>query len=585
MCGIAGIVTVGGRPPDPAVLERLAAALVHRGPDGWQIVVRGSVGLVHTRLAIIDLATGTQPLTAHDGVRLIANAEIYNDLDLRREMAGEPFATGSDCESALHLYRREGIGFAAKLRGMFAIAIDDPARGRVVLARDPFGIKPLCYAQTGDGLYFASEPHALIAAGIVAPMVNAQVRDEVLGLQFSTGGETIFSGIERVMPGETLVISRGRVVERRATPAIPTIDAQLGDENAALQLFECAWAESIAVHRRSDVPYGMFLSGGIDSAAVLAMMARQERRAVVAYTAAFPGTEAHDERAEARAVARALKAEHVEVEIGAADFWARLPAIVAAMDDPAADYAVIPTYLLAERARHDVKVVLTGEGGDELFAGYGRYRDALRPWPLTKPPRRKSPFDRLPVLRHRPAWRRGLTDIERRIARETPDKLTAVQAADIAAWLPNDLLAKLDRCLMAHGLEGRVPFLDPAMARVAFALSKGLKIRQGLGKWLVRRWLADAVPAAQAFARKKGFSVPVGAWMAEQSRRLGTLLAVHPAITEICWPDQVTHLYRSTSGEHAEARWRLLFYALWHNRHILGRDANGGILDVLSAAT
>jgi asparagine synthase (glutamine-hydrolysing) len=160
----------------------------------------------------------------------------------------------------------------------------------------------------------------------------------------------------------------------------------------------------------------------------------------------------------------------------------------------------------------------------------------------------------------------------------------ALQAADIAGWLPHDLLAKLDRCLMAHGLEGRVPFLDALVAELAVGLPPKLKIRKGLGKWLVRRWVAGAVPAAPAFARKRGFSVPVGPWMDAQGARLGEVLARHPAIDEICWPDKVAALFRSTAADHAEARWRLLFYALWHNRHILGRDAGGGVFEVLDAA-
>ncbi|MDX2144468.1 MAG: asparagine synthase (glutamine-hydrolyzing) [Rhodospirillaceae bacterium] len=583
MCGIAGLITKSGQDPDRAVLERMARALAHRGPDGQAVTIAAGVGLVHTRLAIVDLQTGAQPLTADDGTSLIANAEIYNDLAIRAELGSAAYATGSDCESALHMYRRHGATFADKLRGMYAIAIHDPRQDRVVLARDPFGIKPVYYAETEQAFCFASEPQALIAGGLVVPKVNTKARDEVLGLQFTTGAETIFSGIQRVMPGETLVIARGRVVERCVVDALPDASAAAESELASLKTFDEAWFDSINVHRRADVPYGMFLSGGIDSSAVLAMMARQDRRAVLAYTAAFPGTDAHDEREQARIVARALGAEHIEIEVTAKDFWQHLPRIAAAMDDPAADYAVIPSYLLASRAKHEVKVVLTGEGGDELFAGYGRYRGALRPWPFTKTPRRRSPFDGLGVLSSHAHWRAGLDEIEHHASHKDYDKLQALQAADMAAWLPNDLLIKLDRCLMAHGLEGRVPFLDSAVARIAFPLAPKLKIRKGLGKWLLRRWLADAAPSASPYARKRGFSVPVGDWMAQDNARLGPLLARHPALAEICDPRAVEALFADPGAKHAEARWRLLFYTLWHNRHILGHDVSGGILDVLSA--
>jgi len=580
MCGIAGIITRDGRAPPREALQALAAALAHRGPDGQALYARDDVGFVHTRLAIIDLKTGAQPLTAPDGVVLVANAEIYNDLELRRQLSDVAFATGSDCESALHLYRRDGEGFARGLRGMYAIAIHDPANRRVVLARDPFGIKPLYLAETATGLGFASEPQALIAAGLVAPALEPQARDELLALQFVAGAATAVRGVVRLAPGETLVIERGRIVRRHHVPVLPAAAAASG-EAEALAAFERAWDDAIRVHRRADVPYGMFLSGGIDSAAVLAMMARQEPRPVVAYTAAFPKTAATDERALAGRVASKLGAAHIVVEVGAFDFWKRLPRIVAALDDPVADYAVVPSYLLAERARADVKVVLTGEGGDELFAGYGRYRAAVRPWPFRKAPWRRHPLAGLGLLRRPSAWRETITVLERAAAARHPDRLQAVQALDVASWLPNDLLLKVDRCLMAHGLEGRVPFLDPAVAAAAAALPRGLKIKRGLGKWLVRRWLARQLPDYPAFARKRGFSVPVGEWIAAQGRRLAPLVAAQPGVAEVCRPERVRELFAHGQARHGQALWLVLFYALWHNRHILGRGVDSDVFGVL----
>jgi asparagine synthase (glutamine-hydrolysing) len=568
MCGIAGIVTRNRAEPPREVLQKLADALKHRGPDGYAIHVRGGVGFVHTRLAIIDLATGDQPLIAEDGAALIANAEIYNDLELRTQL-DPAFKTNSDCESALHLYRRDGEGFARGLRGMYAIAIHDPAKNQVVLARDPFGIKPLYVAETEIGLCFTSEPQALIAAGLVQPRINAAARDEVLALQFTT--RSAFEGIERVAPGETLVIEQGRITQRLK------IDALVSNGSTD---FEKAWADSIHLHRRADVPYGMFLSGGIDSSAVLAMMARQEQRPVVAYTAAFPKTAAHDERELARRVAKHFGARHEELEITAFDFWKRLPRIVAAMDDPVADYAVIPSYLLAERAKHDVKVILTGEGGDELFAGYGRYRSALRSWPFRKQPWSRSALAGLGVLRTEPHWRAGLDEIESTIP-SSFDALQKVQALDIRSWLPDDLLLKVDRCLMAHGIEGRVPLLDPAVTAAAFHLPRARKINKGLGKWALREWLAAAMPGYPAFERKRGFSVPVGEWIATQGLQIAPLVAAQPGIAEACVPERVEALFRDAAQ--GQAQWLLLFYALWHNRHILGRSPKGDVFDVLGA--
>ncbi|MBM3512923.1 MAG: asparagine synthase (glutamine-hydrolyzing) [Alphaproteobacteria bacterium] len=577
MCGIAGAALKPGTEVPRAALAALATALAHRGPDGEAIETSGNVALVHRRLAIIDLISGDQPLRDDAGVSLIANAEIYNDLDLRQELSG--YRTNSDCESALRLYLRDGVAFADKLRGMYAIAIHDRRDGSLVLARDPFGIKPLYLAETANGVWFASEAQALIAAGVVPAAVSASARDQLLAMQFAS--TCAFPGIDRVAPGETIVIRDGRVAERRRRPALSFAPAPTSEADA-LAAFDRAFNDSVRAHCRSDVPYGMFLSGGIDSSAVLTAMSRQHDAPVLAFTAAFPGTDAHDERAVARAVAEKCRARHVEIEVGVKDFWRTLPAIAAAVDDPAADYAVVPSYLLAARARSEVKVILTGEGGDELFAGYGRYRSAVRPWPFRRKPWHRSAFAGLGMLRSEPTdWRSAIDRIEATVTAST--RMSAAQAIDIAAWLPYDLLIKLDRCLMAHGIEGRVPFLDPKVAQVAAMVPDSLKVKDGLGKYLVRRWLADALPGYDAFARKRGFSVPVGAWMASEGRRVGPLVARQPGIADIASPEAVVDLFAVGDDHTAAARWHLLFYALWHNRHMLGRKADGDVFDVLSA--
>jgi len=584
MCGIAGVMTREGRTPSAVLAARFKAALAHRGPDGVGDYARGNVLLVQTRLAIVDLPGGAQPFIASDGVALIANGEIYNDPILRREMSGAAFATGSDCESPLHLYRRDGEAFAAGLRGMYAIAVHDPARLLLVLARDPFGIKPLYYIENDAGFFFASEPQALIAAGIVAAAVNAAARDEMLAFNFTTGLETPFAGVFRVAPGETLIVEDGRIVKRLLQPALPTAPGLVRDDTAAVAAFDDVWRDAVDVHQRADVPYGMFLSGGIDSAAVLAMMARLNDRPVLAFTAAFPGTAAHDERDGARKAAQAAKARHVEIEITPADFWRRLPAIAAAVDDPVADYAVVPTYLLAEAAARDVKVVLSGEGGDELFAGYGRTRAALRPWPFSKQPWRRHMLSGFKGLRKPAGWRDGMTLAEVAARARFGDKLKMLQAVDSATWLPNDLLIKLDRCLMAHGVEGRVPFLDPAVAAFALSLTDRQKIRRGQGKWVLRQWLADNFPAAAAFAPKRGFTVPVAEWIAAEGRRLGPLVARQPGVSEICEPGSVEALYNDLNRRNGSAAWSLLFYALWHQRHIIGAGGTASLkADVFEA--
>jgi asparagine synthase (glutamine-hydrolysing) len=310
-------------------------------------------------------------------------------------------------------------------------------------------------------------------------------------------------------------------------------------------------------------------------------MARLNTAKVLAFTAGFDSASVADERDAAAMTARAVGARHERIEISEAMMWRHLPQIVAAMDDPVADYAIIPTWFLARHAAGSVKVVLSGEGGDEMFAGYGRYRAAMRPWPFGRPMRAKGAFDQLGVLRATGReWRAGIAAS----AEGLPgSRLARAQRADIAEWLPNDLLLKLDRCLMAHGVEGRTPFVDKEVARFAFSLPDRLRVQNGFGKYLLRRWLAHYLPAARPFARKQGFDVPVAAWIAGQGERLGALVARAPIITELAEPDAVRHLFgRAHDRRAGMACWRLLFLALWHHQHGLGGAVDGDVFEVLA---
>jgi asparagine synthase (glutamine-hydrolysing) len=588
MCGIAGMMTSVAGGPSASIMERMAAAIAHRGPDGSGTYREADVAFVHNRLAIIDLVTGDQPLREAGGAALVANGEIYNHVELRGALADWPFRTQSDCEPPLALYRREGLAFADKLRGMYAVAIHDPRTKQLVLARDPFGIKPLYYAQGPQGLAFASEAQALRAAGFGTGKLRADKRAELLELQFQTGDATIFEGISRLLPGDTLVAGGGKVIERRNRPALPAGGPVPRDTDAAYMEFDRVFQDSMLIHQRADVPYGMFLSGGIDSSAVLAMMARLNERPVRAFTAFFPETGAADERSAARTVAGACRAQLSEVPVHAADFWAHLPAIAAAMDDPAADYACVPTWLLARTARADgLKVVLSGEGGDELFGGYGRYRSALKPWWLGgRAMRRRGTFENLGVLRaDTRGWRDGIGAAETMARSPDRTRLQMAQATDIADWLPNDLLAKLDRCLMAHAVEGRTPFLDTQVADFAFRLPDAMKVHKRWGKWLLRGWLDRTLPAAHAFAPKQGFTVPVQGWIAGEGASLGPLVADTPAIAEIADRSAVIRLFAKAADKRAGfAAWTLLFYALWHRRHVLGLAPDGDVFHALDSA-
>lgn len=577
MCGIAGVMTRGPR-VDPGLIDRMASAIPHRGPDGQGQLLRGNVALLHLRLAIVDLITGDQPLFGSDpdGVALIANGEVYNNPELRRAMPSTPFRTRSDCEPPVFLYEQEGVTFASRLRGMFAIALHDPAANRLVLARDPFGIKPLYYAQAEDCFAFASEPQALLAAGFGDRAPRPKQLAELMQLKFTTGAETIFAGITRVLPGETLVIEHARIIARHRVAALPITAPR--HEADALARLDAVLLDSVTVHLQSDVPYGLFLSGGIDSAALLALMTRAGGR-VRALTCGWQGGAGVDETAEALRLAAAQGAECVRIEMGEADFWSLAPRIAASIDDPTADAAVLPSWMLGRAARETgLTVTLCGEGGDELFGGYARYRKRRAPlrW-LTRPPRSGGVFGEALAAQ---GWRDGLARVEA----EADRRLSPMQRAqwvDCQEWLPNDLLTKLDRTLMAHGIEGRTPFLDPEVARFAFPLADGQKAGLRFGKRLLRAWLSQHFPQAGAWARKKGFKPPVGRWMAARGPVLAELIAAQPGIAAIAPRDLVRHAIEQ-AGRDPQPAWSLLFYALWHSHHVLGVDPAGDIGAVLA---
>ncbi len=583
MCGINGIMTASGALPDRSTITAMQNALTHRGPDGEGLHFEGNVGMAHRRLAIIDLETGDQPLSLENGTTLIANAEIYNYLELKDELKETRFSTASDCEVPLHLYAKHGENYAEHLRGMYAIAIHDPERRRLVLSRDPFGIKQLYYTEGPFGFAFASEPQTLLASGLVSADIRRNAAEELLQLQFTTGQETVLSNIFRVLPGETIIVEAGRLVQRFRRSALPDGPPEDVDETEALQRVEGALLNSVDVHQRSDVPYGMFLSGGIDSSAVLAMMARLNDQPVKAFTVGFSDTAAADERSDAAAIAQALGAEHIEVDFTEQDFWSTVPMVTRAMDDPVADYAELPTYKLAATAGQDLKVILCGEGGDELFGGYGRYRSAIRPWWChRRAMRSRGALDGMHILREDSRdWRSGVAASETVAASSGRSHLQTAQATDCADWLPHDLLIKLDRCLMAHGVEGRTPMLDPAIAEAVFRLPDSLKIKGRTGKWILRKWLADIVPEAQPFSRKRGFTVPVGEWIIRKGDVLGPLVARQAGITELCQPDRVEAIFKSTRRRAGFAAWVLLFYAIWHRQHVEGFTGEGDVFAVL----
>ena len=568
MCGIAGVL--GGAKYVKDAAKPLIDTLQHRGPNGIRIEQVGDNSLAHARLSIIDLEGGWQPLHAA-GSTIIGNGEIYNYLELAEQyqLKGK-LKTGSDFEPLLHIYAQEGEKAFEKLRGMYAFCLIG-CDGRTWIVRDPFGIKPLSITRNGLSLSFASEPRALFADRRTARMPRPEALEDLLALGYVAPdriyGNTLWRGLEAVEPGEIDQVITGDREERMISP-IPPKGEPVRDEEDALTRLDAVLQDSVMVHQRSDVPYGLFLSGGIDSATVATLMARLNERPVTGYTCGFDAPGARDERAQAERVAKALNLDWRETSFGEEDFWRIAPLVAWAHDEPTADYATLPTYKLAEAAKGTLTVILTGEGGDELFAGYGRYRRALRPRLLGGRP--AEPQIDAPFLRDR-----GHGAMARwRAAAKAPKSmemagLTALQRAqwgDITTWLPNDLLLKLDRCLMANGLEGRTPFLDREVAAFAFHLPDAMKIRDGKGKWLLRKWLERHCPDADPWGKKKGFTVPVASWIAPRAADLGPRIADLKTVSEVCRPEAVKAVF--TDDTQAHNRWPLLFLALWSLIHL-----------------
>ncbi len=559
MCGIAGILNGSGS------ARAMIEALTHRGPDGIRIEEGDNRSLAHARLSIIDLEGGWQPLHAA-GSTVIGNGEIYNYLELAAEhgLAGR-LATGSDFEPLLHLRGELGEDALRLLRGMYGLCLIG-LDCRVALARDPFGIKPLYTVRRDRRVAFASEPRALFAGGEAKAELSIEQAENLLALNYTLGPQIIFKGVGRLAPGEVLADHGEGLAPLPPPPHWRERPApRFASEDDAIRQLDAVLEDSVKVHQRSDVPYGLFLSGGIDSASIAALMSRLNERPVVAFTCGFDAPGAADERAQAERVARSLNLDWREISFGEEDFWRVLPQVAWALDDPTTDFATLPTYKLAEAAKGTLTVVLTGEGGDELFAGYGRYRRALRPALLGGRP--AEPQVAAPFLKDGGAgalarWRAA------GVPPEGLSRLQQAQWADIQTWLPNDLLLKLDRCLMAHGLEGRTPFLDREVATFAFNLPDRLKVRGRHGKWLLRKWLERVCPAAQPWARKQGFTVPVAAWIAPRAGDLGPRVAANAGIRAVCDVEAVRAAF--AGDRHAASRWPLLFFAVWHTIHLEG---------------
>jgi asparagine synthase (glutamine-hydrolysing) len=530
MCGIAGFV-MREAPPEQDLLAQMAQRLTHRGPDGRRTKIIERVALAHTRLSIIDLEGGWQPLhDVDERYWLVANGEIYNYVELTAQLTqrGRKFLTHSDSESILHAYAEYGGDFLTLLHGMFAFALYDSCEKKLILARDRLGIKPLYYVELPDRVAFASEIKALLPLLPRSPALSAPALLEFLRHEHSIGEHTIVEGIKRLAPGTALEIdSQCRTRARRYWSALDVTPRSI-DMAQATEEFDALMQQVMREHIRSDVPYGLFLSAGVDSGILGALLRRYQDQPLRTFTMGFRDAHMREELEGAEYVAKLLGTLHTPVLLDQAQFWRRMPHMVWATDELMRDYACLPTAFLAQAASKELKVVFSGEGGDEVFAGYGRYRVfGLRRWlkRLTQP--------QTDGFRVREQWDSswseqlfaGALDEADRNANRSPYAsawqssprswgfVRRAQHVDLATALPDNLLVKMDRMLMAFGVEGRVPYLDHRVVEFGLSLPERLKAQRRTGKVFLRRWGERFLPKEHLYRRKSGFGVPVAQWL------------------------------------------------------------------------
>jgi asparagine synthase (glutamine-hydrolysing) len=617
MCGICGIASERAA-VDPERLRRMSTTLYHRGPDSEGSHIDGAVGIAARRLAIIDLDGGNQPISNEDGaIVVVQNGEIYNYRELMHELerAGHRFRTHCDTEVLVHGYEEWGAKLWERLRGMFAVAVWDGRERRLVLARDRFGIKPLYYRDAGGELSFASELDALPKGEI-----DLDALEGFLAFNVVPGPLSIFRDIRKLLPGHALTWQEGRVTIERYARTGPLPARHDEDEAELVEECRARLRDSVRAHLIADVPVGVLLSGGVDSGALAALAAEESSGAVRTFSIGFEEA-SFNELDGARAVAERYGTVHRELTLRP-NAALLLPALADAFDEPFADSSALPTYLVSKLAAEDVKVALSGEGGDELFGGYYTYvadllaerfgpaAARLRPLADRLPSStRKASFDyRLkrftraasqpPLERHhmykeifsadvRAELTGGRSEFdplvgyrERFAATEGHELLTRLQDVDFGLYLVDDLLTKTDRASMAWSLEARVPFMDTVISNFAFSLPVRHKVRGFSKKRLLRKAMAPLLPREIVHGRKRGFSIPAAAWLRGELEPFAreTLSAENVQRQGFFRPEAV----RRVLDDHVAGRedlsrqlWGLLAFTLWHERHVEGvkRDA------------
>ena len=636
MCGINGIAfsSRSGQVVSRPVLEAMRDVITHRGPDEEGIFIDRNVGLGHRRLSIVDVASGHQPMTNEDAsLHITYNGEIYNHADYREslEAKGHVYQTHCDTETILHLYEEHGSGCVDYLRGMFAFAIWDQRKQELFIARDRLGVKPLYYVHRDDGsLFFASEIKALLEAGAVRPEINYAVLSDYLANHAPSGEETLFRGVKRLLPGHVLTWRDGEVTIRRYWDVDFSKDGgETRDDKTYIQQWSDLFRESVRLRLMADVPLGMFLSGGIDSSAIAAMMSTMVSEPIKTFSVAFAEREAN-ELEYARLVAEAYKTNHHEIVVSPEQFFDALPRLVWHEDEPLAHPSSVALYFVSHLASQHVKVVLTGEGSDEMLAGYGRYRrtlwnlsmgrrynkltpsfarDALRSqiehtlpagrfrqklmrtFLVLSPELESIYFDNFavfpsPMQQHMftRETRTRIHDVDpyvelRRVLARAKDMslLDGLLYADIKTYL-HELLMKQDQMSMATSVESRVPFLDHKLVEFTARMPDTMKLRGATTKYVLRESMKGVLPEKILTRSKMGFPVPIGSWFRGPFKSVidEYVLSERALARGIFAPDFVRQIVsRHQAGEdHSERLWSLLNFEIWLRQFFDGEKSS-----------
>ena len=633
MCGIAGILHFY-EPSEPTdLITRMTAAIAHRGPDGQGIFTRGQVALGHRRLAIIDLSPcAKQPLSNEDGsIWVTYNGEIYNYRELRHELEsyGHRFASQSDTEVIVHAYEQWGTECLQRFNGMFAFGLWDENTRRLWLVRDRLGVKPLFYCRLNDRLLFGSEIKAILCDSQVPRSINYEALSYFLALNYTPAPHTLFASINQLLPGQQMLVDASGQAQLSEYWDVAYSESSYRSEESYREEFVTLLEDSVRIRLRSDVPFGAFLSGGMDSSTISYWMARHLKEPLKTFTTTF-GEPSFDEGEYAQQVAHSIGAQHHEIVVKA-DATSLLPHLVRHAEEPTADSSMVALYYLAQETRRHVTMVLSGDGADEILAGYETYQAYYAHRLLQRIPAWFRHRVLMPLIKHLPVsdarvsldfklrrflaagdlsgedahgtWRMIFNaDARRQLLMPlkgqpgvTADALNLYRSlfarskarhplnrmlyVDTRFYLPNDMLVKVDRMTMAHGLEAREPFLDYRLVEFAASLPPGLKLHRGMHKkYLLKSVMKGKLPQAVLQRKKQGFNVPNARWIKQGLRSFVMDHLSSSRLREMGWFDErvvATLLQNHFSGraDNSHQIWCLLTLSLWWQQFIQGESA------------